>query len=96
MNPTKPVFQFYDTEGTLISGVGRAMCIALDQGAAVVCIATDAHRQRLERHLMVRGIDVTEAQRRTSSFILMPTQRCRQSQRTAFPMSFGLSKKWAL
>ncbi len=64
------VVQFYDTEGTLISQVGRAMCIALDQGAAVVCIATVPHRQRLERHLTVRGIDVAEA-RDANQFICL-------------------------
>ena len=67
---SKTRLQLYVTEGMLISAVGRAMCIALDQGAAVVCIATDAHRQRLERHLMVRGIDVDEA-RTTNQFICL-------------------------
>ena len=45
----------------LISQVGHAMWIALDQGAAVVCVATGMHRWRLERSLIIRGNDVTEA-----------------------------------
>jgi hypothetical protein len=64
------VVQFYDTESILISEVGRAMGIALDQGAAVVCIATDAHRELLERHLMDRGIDVSAA-RTASQFVCL-------------------------
>jgi hypothetical protein len=38
------------------------MCIALDQGHAVVCIATESHRRLLERRVVDRGIDVFAAQ----------------------------------
>ena len=55
------VVQFYDAEGMLISQVGHAMWVALDQGAAVVCVATGMHRWRLERYLIVRGVDIEEA-----------------------------------
>jgi hypothetical protein len=39
------VVQRYDTEAVLVAEIGRATCIALDRGAAVVCIATDGHRR---------------------------------------------------
>lgn len=52
------VIQFYDSESMFIAEVGRAMTIALDQGSAVVCIATDEHRHRLEDLLVSRGVDV--------------------------------------
>lgn len=55
------VVQFYETEQALIAEVGRAMCVAIDQGNAVVCVATDAHRRLLEKHLLDRGIDVPAA-----------------------------------
>ena len=64
------VVQFYDSEGMLISQVGHAMWVALDQGAAVVCVATGMHRWRLERYLIIRGIDVTEA-RDTKQFVCL-------------------------
>ena len=73
------VVQFYDTEAILIAQIGRAMCIALDEGSAVVCIATDAHRQLLERHMMDRGIDVPRRVRRARSCVSMPQQRCPSS-----------------
>ena len=55
------IVQFYDDDPTLIAEVGRSMCIALDQGNAVVCLATDPHRRALEQHLTSRGIDVPAA-----------------------------------
>ena len=55
------VLRFYGTDAVLITEIARAMCVALDQGSAVICIATDAHRQRLEDHLVSRGIDVAAA-----------------------------------
>ncbi len=48
-----------DTE--LIFEAGRVACVALDQGHAVVCIATDAHLASLERQLHDRGINVAAA-----------------------------------
>lgn len=39
------IVQFYDTKAMLVAEIGSAMRIALDQGAAVVCIATDGHRR---------------------------------------------------
>jgi hypothetical protein len=44
-----------------IANMGRAMCAALDQGNAVMCIATGTHRQLLERQLTSHGIDVLAA-----------------------------------
>lgn len=53
------VVQFYDDDSGLITPIGRAMCVALDAGYAVLCITTGAHRRLLEEHLTTRGIDVT-------------------------------------
>jgi hypothetical protein len=55
------VVQFYDDDPLLIAEVGRAMCVALDQGSAVLCVATHSHRRLLQDHLQNRGIDVPAA-----------------------------------
>lgn len=57
------VVQSYDDEAALITEVGRAMCEALNHGAAVVCIASDAHQRSLERQMIDCGIDVGAARR---------------------------------
>jgi hypothetical protein len=44
-----------------IAKMGRAMYAALDQGNAVMCIATGTHRRLLERQLTIHGIDVLAA-----------------------------------
>jgi hypothetical protein len=51
----------HDDEATTITEIGRAMCGALDNGDAVVCIASDAHRRSLERHVIDCGIDIIAA-----------------------------------
>ena len=53
--------QFYDDDTQLVGEVARAMCVALDQGHAVVCVATEVHRTRLESDLLTRGIDTAAA-----------------------------------
>lgn len=53
--------QFYDNDTQLVSEVGRAMCIALDQGHAVICVATPAHQIQFEKQLVARGIDADAA-----------------------------------
>lgn len=44
-----------------ISAVGKSMCVALDQGIAVVSISTGTHRSLLEEQLVVHGIDLGKA-----------------------------------
>ena len=46
-----------------IAEIGAAMCRALDQGNAVVFVASGPNRQLLETQLQVRGINVVEALR---------------------------------
>lgn len=57
-------FQFYDEVAPLVSDLGQAMCVALDQGHAVLCAVTDATRLILEEQLTKRGIDVADARAR--------------------------------
>lgn len=49
--------QFYDTDSELVTEVARAMSIALDQGHAVICVATPAHQAQFDAQLYMRGID---------------------------------------
>jgi len=44
-----------------ITRMGDAMCAALDQGDAVMCIATGTQRRLLERQLTIHGVDVLAA-----------------------------------
>jgi len=53
--------QFYEDDSALVAQIGRAMCVALDQGHAAICIATQSHRQLLEKQLQERGIDLSVA-----------------------------------
>ena len=55
---TRDSVQFYDDVAPLVSELGRIMCVALDQGHAAVCIATEPSRVALRSHLANRGIDV--------------------------------------
>lgn len=57
-------FQFYDEVAPLVNELGRAMCVALDQGHAVLCAVSDATRLILEEQLTKRGIDVSDARAR--------------------------------
>jgi hypothetical protein len=52
--------QFYDEVAPLVHELGRAMCVALDQGHAVLCVVSDSTRRILEEQLTQRGIDVGE------------------------------------
>ena len=54
------VLELYDDEPWLVE-IGRAMSVAISQGSAVVCIATDAHWRLLERHVVDCGIDIHAA-----------------------------------
>jgi len=56
--------QFYEEVGPLVTELGRAMCVALDQGHAVLCAVSDATRLILEEQLVKRGIDVSDARTR--------------------------------
>ena len=59
---SEPVsLQFYDDLAPLVTELGRAMCVALDQGHAVLCAVSDSTRVLLEEQLVKRGIDVSEA-----------------------------------
>jgi hypothetical protein len=62
--------QFSDTDELLINEIGRAASVALDEGSAVVCIATRAHRQLLARHLTDHGLDVV-ALRHSGQFVAL-------------------------
>ena len=46
---------------SMVAEIGRSMTAALNQGNAVVCIATGTHRRLFEQQLKVRGIDVVGA-----------------------------------
>lgn len=45
----------------MIAQIGRCMTASLNQGDAVVCIATGTHRRLFEQQLTIRGIDVIGA-----------------------------------
>ena len=55
--------QFADPDAVLIAEIGRAMSATLQRGNAVVCIATDVHRQLLEDHVHRAGTDLNHARR---------------------------------
>jgi hypothetical protein len=62
--------QFSDTDAVLINEIGRAASVALDEGNAVVCIATRAHRLLLARHLADHGLDIV-ALRHEEQFVAL-------------------------
>src|SRR5215470_4368942 len=56
--------QFYDDLASLMSEMGRTLCVALDQGHAAVCIVSEPTRRAFEDQLSKRGIDIAEFQNR--------------------------------
>jgi hypothetical protein len=56
--------QFYGEVAPLVGDLGCAMCVALDQGHAVLCAVSDSTRLMLEEQLTKRGIDVSDARTR--------------------------------
>src|SRR5436305_11001812 len=55
------VVQFYDHEADLIQAVGDYLVAAAREGAAVIVIAAESHRQAFEAELAGAGIDVSRA-----------------------------------
>lgn len=56
--------QFYDEVAPLVTELGRAMCVALDQGHAALCAVSERTRMLLEEQVTKRGIDVSDARTR--------------------------------
>ena len=56
--------QFYDEMAPLVTELGRAMCVALEHGQAVLCAVSDSTRLILEEQLTKRGVDVDDARAR--------------------------------
>lgn len=55
------VVQFYESDAFLADEVGRFIGMALGAGDAAVVIATEAHREQIERNLDRRGLDMARA-----------------------------------
>jgi anti-sigma regulatory factor (Ser/Thr protein kinase) len=55
------VVQFYDDDAALLQAVGGYVTRAVSDGAAVIVIATKAHRLAFEAELVAAGIDMTRA-----------------------------------
>lgn len=60
MRETGPVAPFRDDAARIVE-TGRAMCMALDEGSAVVSIADGTHRRLIEEQLATRGVDIIRA-----------------------------------
>lgn len=58
------IVQFSDTDAVLITELCRSMCVVLDEGSGVLCIATRTHRRFVEGQFTQRGIDLEAAKRR--------------------------------
>jgi len=57
------VVQFYEQDGDLVRAVGGYLTRAVNEGAAAIVIATEAHRLAFEAELVGAGIDVTRTAR---------------------------------
>jgi hypothetical protein len=55
------VFQQDSDCTSMVAEIGRIMSATLNQGGAVVCIATRAQRRLFERQMKIRGVDVVSA-----------------------------------
>jgi MEDS: MEthanogen/methylotroph, DcmR Sensory domain/Histidine kinase-like ATPase domain len=69
LGPGEHGVRFYEDDAELAAIVGGHIADALDEDAAVVVIATDAHVRAFERELTASGVDVEEA-RDSGSLIL--------------------------
>jgi hypothetical protein len=59
---TAPDVQCYD-DAIPVAEIGRKMCVALNQGDAVVSVVTGTHRRLLDVQLTTHGIDIAAALR---------------------------------
>lgn len=55
------VVQFYEDADSVLDAVSRFLCAGMEGGDASVVIATQAHREALERRLIESGLDVVRA-----------------------------------
>ncbi len=55
------VFQQDSGCASMVAEMGRIMSATLNQGGAVVCIATGVQRRLFERQMKIRGVDVVGA-----------------------------------
>ncbi len=55
------VVQFYESDAYLADQVGRFIGMALGAGDAAIVIATQVHREEIERNLASRGLDMPRA-----------------------------------
>jgi hypothetical protein len=62
--------QFYNDLASVMSEMGRILCVALDQGHAAVCIVSEPTRRAFEDQLSKRGIDVAEFRNRHQYVVL--------------------------
>jgi MEDS: MEthanogen/methylotroph, DcmR Sensory domain len=62
--------QFYADDAFLLDGLSRFIGTALGAGDAAIVLATQAHREALERRLQARGLSTAKAMRQGRFIVL--------------------------
>ena len=59
--PCEHLLQIYESDDAFVKTLGEFVAAGLSIGESTVVIATEAHREALERRLIARGFDVQDA-----------------------------------
>src|ERR1700688_3604171 len=77
--------QFYADDSFLLDGLSRFIGTALGAGDAAIVVATQAHREALERRLQAHGLSTAKAMRQGRFIVLDATETLQKFMVEGFP-----------
>ena len=77
--------QFYADDSFLLDGLSRFIGTALGAGDAAIVLATQAHREALERRLQARGLSTAKAIRQGRYIVLDAAETLQKFMVEGFP-----------
>src|ERR1700688_1550432 len=84
-SPTGHSVQFYADDCFLLDGLSRFIGTALGAGDAAIVVATQAHREALERRLQARGLSTAKAIRQGRYIVLDAAETLQKFMMEGFP-----------
>ena len=84
-NHTGHSVQFYADDSFLLDGLSRCTGTALGAGDAAIVLATQAHREALERRLQARGLSTAKAIRQGRYIVLDAAETLQRFMLEGFP-----------
>src|ERR1700730_17894781 len=84
--------QFYADHAFLLDGLSRFIGTALGAGDAAIVLATQAHREALERRLQARGLSTAKAIRQGRYIVLDTAETLQKFMVEGFPDAASFRK----